>query len=141
LKKVLFVFVAAVLFVVGCNSQAEETANEEVELTVHTNIDDDIARDSYQIMRKIEKAIEEDEKPDTDVLLDYSDKYLTGYNDGDIDLTEEEVELVLITSLMVVKLDEYFTIGSERRDFEKDKETFYKTMKTGEYDKGGDNNK
>lgn len=103
------------------------------ELTAHIDIRDEIIGDSYQVMRIIEKAVENDEKPEMDILFDYADKYL--YDHENQILTDEEYELVMITSLMIIKVNDYITIGSERRDFEPDREAWYKTLETGEYQK------
>ena len=123
--------ILTVLFLIACNT--ETTNNGEVELSAHINIRDEIIGDSYQVMRIIEKAVDKDEKPEMDILFDYTDKYLYDYENQN--LTDEEYELVMITSLMITRIDDYITIGSERRDFELDKEAWYKTLETGEYQK------
>lgn len=133
MKKLLFIFAAALLFMVGCSSDESASPEEDEgeELTAHINISDEIIGDSYQVMRIIEKAVEADEKPEMEVLDDYSEKYVLGYDD--LDLTDEEAELVLATGHLILNANKYVTIASERKDFEKDKKAFYETLKTGEF--------
>lgn len=132
--KKLYLLIAALVLLVGCGDQTNNVnADEGEELTAHINIRDEIIGDSYQVMRIIDKAVDADEKPDNDVLFDYTDKYIDGYDNQN--LTDEETELVMMTSLMVLRIDDYITVNSERRDFESDKEKWYETLETGKYQK------
>ncbi len=147
MRKYLFLLMAALVLVACGNANADsenvndsndsgevgnnKSNNEGENLTAHIDIRDEVIGDSYQVMRLIEKAIDKDEEPNMNILFDYTDKYVEGYDEQE--LNEQEFELVSATTLMVIRVDSYITIGSERRDFELDKEKWYKTLETGEY--------
>lgn len=142
--KRLFVLLFATVLLVACGSEKEtedintkekqeaEEEDEGEELTAHINISDSLIGDSYQVMRIIEKSVEAEEKPEMGTIDDYSTKYIEGHDD--LDLTDEEIQLVLATGHLILNIDNYTTIASERKDFENDKEVFYQTIETGEFD-------
>ncbi len=133
MRKYLILIVAAFLLV-ACGNDEDKGAKEvndesETTLTAHIDISDEIIRDSYRVMRIIEKAVEADEIPNTGILDIYTNKYL----DDEQELTDQEIELVTITGLMIDRIDEYIPVNSERRGFPEDRVKWYETLETGEY--------
>lgn len=106
-----------------------DNAGGETTLTAHINIRDDMIGDSYQVMRMIEKSVDEDKEIKYKILNDYQEKYLSLWNDGG--LTEEEKNLYAVVAVTIEMIDDYITIGSERMDFEIAKERFYEVLENG----------
>lgn len=106
-----------------------DNAGGETTLTAHINIRDDMIGDSYQVMRMIEKSVNEDKEIKYKILNDYQEKYLSLWNDGG--LTEEEKNLYAVVAVTIEMIDDYITIGSERMDFEIAKERFYEVLENG----------
>ncbi len=130
MRKLVMLLFASILLVACGNDEPKEVDDEGENVKAHIDIRDEIIGDSYQVMRIIEKAVEVDEKPELDIIDEYIEKYI--YEHDEQELTDEEFALVFATSLMATRIDEYITINSKRRDFEPDKEKWYKTLATGE---------
>src|SRR5699024_6187581 len=95
----------AVLLLVACGSDdlAKAIKEERENFEIHDNIDNIFAVDSFTTVWKIEDHILFDEELDSDSLFFYTDQYLMD-EDKYESLTEEEQNLVMVTSGMVRKV-------------------------------------
>ena|SRR5699024_1223588 len=116
--------IAAALLLVACGSN-----NEDV-VIAHENISEEVMNDANQVIAIIDKGRETNEIPDLEDLFVFTDKYVTGLDEGTLDLTDEEFQLVMFAGAMITNVEGYFD-GS--RDFLYDADRFYKVMETGIY--------
>ncbi|MFD2133326.1 hypothetical protein ACFSKI_19105 [Pseudogracilibacillus auburnensis] len=155
MKKYLLMF-AALLLITACGNkvatlekegsaeeqpeeekEVEENESDEVEVeetddtvAIHANIGEEFAIDSNQVVKQIDEAVAADDKN----LINYKmiDDYQEKYIDNIMSFTEEEENLFVQTMVMIEVIDEYFTIESEKRDFEIDINNFYYIVENGE---------
>ncbi len=164
MKKYILLLMAA-MFLVACGSNEEAEKQEETEdveeeleeeleednneedersidyyddeveeVTAHIDINDELIGDSYQIVNAVVDAVKDNREPNMSLIDDYSEKYIL--DNDELDLTHEENELILATGIFIIKLDDYMTIDSERRDIQNDIDNWYDTLETGELHHG-----
>ena len=117
-----YLIVLSLMFLVACGSGGT--------ITVHVDIDDDLARDSNQIVELMEKIVTENEEDDS--LFDqYLEKHLFSEEEN---YNEQELNLVIHTSSMIRNYiaGDYDGLESNKQQFYDDEESFYKILETGE---------
>ena len=119
-----------ILFLAACGS------------TVHENISEEIVNDTNQILDIMDEAVESgDDLSDRD--WETFDSYYAKYN-GKLDnpdatvggLTEEEERLFILVSNIIEHPEFFYTLESDKEDYENQKSTIQNVIETGEiYDK------
>lgn len=122
MKKIL-IFIMVVVFLVACGNN-EEVEKEQVE--THENINDNVIEDAKKIVSIISKGIKKNKIPTNDSF----DWFINKYGIEIDHLNDEEFEVIMAASLMIINTEDYF---NESQDYRKDVDRLHKVMETGEY--------
>lgn len=120
--KRLLIILLGVMLLVACGSDLDK------------NVRKDIADDTNKIISIVENAIDEERELNEDELTTlekYQDAYSAG-NFGEMEITLEEVYLISTTNDLAVRdLDDFYSLPSDKKDFEKIKNRIEEVMKKG----------
>lgn len=122
MKRLLIILMAAVMLLAACGSD------------LHKNVRKDIADDTNKIISIAENAIDEERELNEEELTTlekYQDAYSVS-NFGEIEITPEEVYLISTTNDLATRdLDDFYSLPSDKKDFEKIKSRIEEVMKKG----------
>lgn len=133
MRRYIILMIASIMLI-GCSAQTEQVVSADTivdPIHIHVDINDEVVGDSYEVMRTIEEAVKQNQKPDMTSLFGYNNKYINHYDRNN--LTEEEEEIVVNTVLMVSRVYDYIKMDGEQREFGPDQSKWYKVLETGEY--------
>ncbi|WBX80133.1 hypothetical protein PD280_21450 [Virgibacillus salarius] len=126
MRELLVLGVIVIVMLAGCSSETK----------IHENINEELAKDSLQVMSIIEKAVEQDqtsdELDDSDYkkLVSYKDKYLNP-EDSFMVICEADDDIITFTLGTISQYSNSGLLESDKKDFLENKENVEKIIEQG----------